>query len=351
MKENSQKRGVSIEVVETTLRSLYGVLRAVATGQRTPLFVSWNITYRCNLACRYCGLHRLEGPEASTSEVLTLIETLARLGARFVSFSGGEPLIRRDFPSIVAGCRRNGLAVSIQTNGFHLRRLLPDLLGLSEVRVSLDGPREVQDAIRGVGSHDAALDAIFACRERSIPVLATAVMTGPSLDRLREFLDQAARLEIGVLFQPMDRRFAGDLPVDAPLYPTPESFRRAMDLLIAEKGRGSPVVANSLSGLRYMRGWPKPDPLPCRTGRLMCTVDADGRIFVCDMYPGYERLLVRPGDDLAATLRHLQLPEPCPRCITGAMSDLNLAAAGRLDAILGLASRLVKIAGARRAST
>lgn len=318
-------------------------IRTLTAGRPFPLVMSWNITRKCNLNCKYCGLHGSGEQEASTAEVLHLVSSLARLGTRFVGFSGGEPLVRPDFPEIVAACRDHGMRVSIQTNGFYLRRWLPSLRGLDEVRVSLDGVREVQEALRGPGSYDAAVDAIRACRERGVPVLATAVMTGPSLARLREFLDLAAGLGVEVLFQPMDDRFSGGREDGEGLRPTPEAFRAAVDLLITEKTRGSTVVANSLPGLRYLRGWPDPDPLPCRAGRLMCTVDADGRVFVCDMYPGYERHRVRPGDDLAATLSRLDLPAPCPRCITGAMTDLNLAAAGRLQAVPTLLRRLWRL--------
>lgn len=324
----------------TPVRPAMGMLRALASGRRVPLLVSWNLTYRCNLACRYCGLHRTSGPEASTREVLARVADLARLGARTVGFSGGEPLMRRDLSTIVAACRDHGLAVSIQTNGTLLRRSLPRLDGLREVRVSLDGPRDSHDAARGAGSFDAAVDAIRACLERGVPVLATAVLTDRSILHLSEFLDIARGLGIGVLFQPMDARFAGGLPDDDPLYPHPEAFRRAVDLLLGERSRGNPAVLNSPAGLRYMRGWPDPDPIPCRVGRFLCTVDADGRVFACDMYPGYERHLVTPDADLERTLGRLDLPSPCPRCISGAMVDLNLAASGRLDAIPGLLSRL-----------
>lgn len=315
------------------------VVAALASGRRLPLVVSWNITRKCDLNCTYCGLHGAGEPEASTAEVLCLVESLARLGARFVGFSGGEPLTRPDFPRVVAACKDRGMRVSIQTNGLSLRKRIASLPGLDEVRVSLDGVREVQEALRGPRSHDAANDAIRVCRERGIPVLATAVMTGPSLARLPEFLDLAARLGVAVLFQPMDARFVGSRAVSETLWPDPEAFRAAVDLLIAHKERGSAVVANSLPGLRYLRGWPDPDPIPCRVSRLMCTVDADGRVFVCDMYPGYEHHLVRPDGDLGAVLRRLSLPGPCSRCITGAMADLNLAAAGRLDALQGVFTR------------
>lgn len=325
------------------LRDISSVARAAGAlmcGGRVPVIVSWNITYRCNLDCGYCGLHRPDAPEASTREVVERVAALARLGARCVGFSGGEPLLRSDLAEVVAACRDHGMRVSVQTNGFYLRRRLPSLPGVNEVRVSLDGPREVQESVRGAGSYDAALDAILACREHGVPVLATAVMTGPSLARVREFLDLAGGLGVGILFQPLDERFTGSRNTEAALRPPPEAFRAAVDFLIAEKTRGSGAVANSLPGLRYLRGWPDPDPIPCRASRLMCTVDADGQVFVCDMYPGYERNRVRPGDDLAATLNRLDLPAPCPRCITGAMTDLNLAAGGRLQAVPALLGRL-----------
>jgi cyclic pyranopterin phosphate synthase len=114
----------------------------VATDLRVSL------TDRCNLRCTYCmppeGLPWLPGPQVLTDdEVIRLVRiAVERLGVREVRFTGGEPLLRRGFPAIVAAAA--ALAprpkLSVTTNGIGLDRLAPTLrdAGLDRVNVSLD---------------------------------------------------------------------------------------------------------------------------------------------------------------------------------------------------------------------
>jgi len=66
-----------------------------------PFEIVWNITYSCNLKCKHCyenaGFHR---PELTTEQVYTVIDILSEIagfGLPALSFSGGEPLLRKDF--------------------------------------------------------------------------------------------------------------------------------------------------------------------------------------------------------------------------------------------------------------
>jgi cyclic pyranopterin phosphate synthase len=114
----------------------------VATDLRVSL------TDRCNLRCTYCmpaeGLDWLSRPELLTDdEVVRLIGiAVGRLGVREIRFTGGEPLLRRGLPAIVA--RTAQLTprpeISLTTNGIGLARLAGSLAkaGLDRVNVSLD---------------------------------------------------------------------------------------------------------------------------------------------------------------------------------------------------------------------
>ena len=112
----------------------------------TDLRVS--VTDRCNLRCTYCmpaeGLDWLPGPALLTDdEVSRLISVAVRLlGITEVRFTGGEPLIRRGLPAIIA--RTAALEprpeISLTTNGIGLARLAGSLAaaGLDRLNVSLD---------------------------------------------------------------------------------------------------------------------------------------------------------------------------------------------------------------------
>ncbi|MDS1268883.1 GTP 3',8-cyclase MoaA [Lipingzhangella sp. LS1_29] len=114
----------------------------VATDLRVSL------TDRCNLRCTYCmpaeGLDWLPKPELlSAAELARLIRVgVTRLGIREIRFTGGEPLLRRELPEIIAAASELEPRphTALTTNGIGLRRIAPELAraGLDRVNVSLD---------------------------------------------------------------------------------------------------------------------------------------------------------------------------------------------------------------------
>jgi cyclic pyranopterin phosphate synthase len=111
----------------------------------TDLRVS--VTDRCNLRCTYCmpaeGLDWLPKPQLLTFEELTrLVGIAVELGVRTVRLTGGEPLLRRGLPELVAqiAALRPRPKIAMTTNGLGLDRLAGPLAeaGLDRVNVSLD---------------------------------------------------------------------------------------------------------------------------------------------------------------------------------------------------------------------
>ena len=105
-----------------------------------------SITERCNLACMYCHNEGSEGCTRGPSEkempaelICEIVRTAAKFGVRKVKFSGGEPLLRKDFEEILA-CLPPLKEVSATTNGVLLSKRAKSLkaAGLDRVNVSLD---------------------------------------------------------------------------------------------------------------------------------------------------------------------------------------------------------------------
>ena len=318
------------------------VLRGLVTGRRVPLVVSWNITYRCNQRCRYCGVRREEVRDADTARVVDIIERLARLGTRVVVLSGGEPLVRDDIGRIIDACARHRMRVLLKSNGALLPERLGELRRVGEVQISLDGPREVHDRIRGAGSFDKVVEAVGVCRQAGIPVCLTAVLTRHSLPRLPELLDIVERLGVGVYVQPVDRAFTPNHTATADYFPQEDAYRAAVDRLLADKRAGRRSILNSEAGLRHFRRWPRFPAVRCFASRFLCALEPDGSLFVCDMFPGFEAHTVPAGDRFEETLQRLELPHPCPACTSGAMVEVNHAIAGDPRALWGLIERVVR---------
>jgi GTP 3',8-cyclase len=106
-----------------------------------------SVTDRCNFRCQYCmpaeGLPWLEREEILTFEEITRVVALfAAMGVGDVRLTGGEPLVRREFP-VLAGMLADlddVREVSVTTNGFLLARDAPRLVaaGIDRFNVSLD---------------------------------------------------------------------------------------------------------------------------------------------------------------------------------------------------------------------
>jgi len=95
--------------------------------RRAVLSFDLEITARCNHHCRHCYINLPPGDQEARSRELTLPEIndiadqAAALGAMWVLISGGEPLLREDFPEIYLALKRKGLLVSVFTNATLLR--------------------------------------------------------------------------------------------------------------------------------------------------------------------------------------------------------------------------------------
>jgi cyclic pyranopterin phosphate synthase len=106
-----------------------------------------SVTDRCNFRCQYCmpaeGLPWLERAEILTfEEIARLVEMFASMGVGDVRLTGGEPLVRRDFP-VLAGmlAEIDGVEdLSVTTNGFLLARDAKRLVraGVDRFNVSVD---------------------------------------------------------------------------------------------------------------------------------------------------------------------------------------------------------------------
>jgi GTP 3',8-cyclase len=106
-----------------------------------------SVTDRCNFRCQYCmpaeGLPWLERSEIlSFEEIERLVRVMAAMGVTDLRLTGGEPLVRREFPRLVGMLARvPGIEdLSLTTNGYLLERDADALVeaGITRVNVSID---------------------------------------------------------------------------------------------------------------------------------------------------------------------------------------------------------------------
>jgi cyclic pyranopterin phosphate synthase len=199
----------------------------------TDLRVS--LTDRCNLRCAYCmppeGLDWLPAPTLLTDDEVVRLARIGveRLGITEIRFTGGEPLLRRGLPGIVArtAALRPRPEISLTTNGIGLTRLAGALAegGLDRINVSLDTLRpEVFRSLAKRDRLDDVLAGLAAAAEAGLtPVKVNAVLMRGVND------DEAVPLLRFCLQHGYQLRFIEQMPLDAQ-----HGWRRA-DMITADE--------------------------------------------------------------------------------------------------------------------
>ncbi len=127
--------------------------------------VIWNFTNRCNLTCHHC--YSYADPNSkdflTTEFILDSIKDLKKAGVRFVIFSGGEPLIRKDIFKIADTMRENSIMTYLSTNGLFIneKNVKKIIDTFNYIGISIDGIGQVHDDFRGLdGAFDKSIGAI-----------------------------------------------------------------------------------------------------------------------------------------------------------------------------------------------
>jgi len=143
-----------------------------------PLYVAWQITNECNLACLHCieesGPGKAFADELQDDDVLRVLDQLIEEDVPYLSFSGGEPMVHPQFFRMVEHACANGRQLKIETNGHYLdakncERL--GALGVKAVQVSLDGAsRETFNRMRVLGEFNTAVEGTRNLRAAGVPI-------------------------------------------------------------------------------------------------------------------------------------------------------------------------------------
>ncbi len=262
--------------------------RVVRTASRAhiPISVLYEVTHRCNLGCEHCyltegpaGRPRPTGEELSLEEISRILGELAEAGTLFVTLSGGEVFMRRDFLQIVAHARSRGLSVTVFTTGTLLTpetaTALADLHVLS-VEVSIYSARpEVHDRVTRIpGSHARSLRALRLLRERGVAILIKSPLMKLNSGEYHGIVALAEELGAGYGIDPLlvPRRDGDMAPVKLGL------DREQMRAYFSD-----PVLAREF--FHPVACLPQPGEEICATGRRTCLISPYGDLFPCSVHP------------------------------------------------------------------
>ncbi|MCP3979684.1 MAG: radical SAM protein [bacterium] len=173
-----------------------------------PYVVSWNLTYRCNLACEHCYLDAGGSPlvqseafadrgELDTDGCRKVVDDIAQFAPEALTIlTGGEPLLRRDILEIIRYANGKKLWVVVGTNGVSITPTLADLLkkeGVRGLALSLDAlDAERHDGFRAIqGAWKNTVRGARILHERGLPFIVQTTVGSHNLTQLDGIADFA----------------------------------------------------------------------------------------------------------------------------------------------------------------
>jgi MoaA/NifB/PqqE/SkfB family radical SAM enzyme len=218
-------------------------------GSRHPLVNTMIINYNCNLRCKHCSIaaneDKLPSPfQISWDAALEEMQDHFDKGCRIIFFEGGEPTLWKDGEKnlrdlILKGKEIGYFVTGYTTNGTNVIYEDSDVIS-----VSVDGPREIHDSIRGAGTFDILMSKLDSTTHPNI--FANMVVMKPNLDKVRETVEVVAKNKRikGIMLN-----FITPPPYDIAL--TSEEKRKVVDLAFQLKREGLPVL-NTDKAMRDM---------------------------------------------------------------------------------------------------
>jgi radical SAM protein with 4Fe4S-binding SPASM domain len=241
-----------------------------------PYVVSWNLTYRCNLACEHCyldagGQPQVTSPafadrgELTTEQCFGVIDQLVAFAPECLTIlTGGEPLLRRDIVPIVRHAAGKGLWVVVGTNGIRITDNLARILAAEGVRglaLSLDAlDAEVHDRFRRVrGAWRNTVDGALILRERGMPFIVQTTVgahNAGALEAIAAFAHDELRAQVWNLYflVPTGRgQFVSDM--------TPEQYDEVLaDLARIQRAYAGKMVCNAKCAPHFIKRLFEEDP-------------------------------------------------------------------------------------------
>lgn len=174
-----------------------------------PKGVVFIITYRCNLRCLHCNLWRdyanYKDMELKFDDIKRLLIDLREFGVQEINYSGGEPLLKENFDKVLYFGYKLNFKQIVDTNGTLIDEYWAEIFKKYDINVnlSLEGPRKINDLIRGKGHFDSTIRAIELLKDKGLIPHVNLTLAKYNIKYLREFCEIIKNLNVKCGFQPI----------------------------------------------------------------------------------------------------------------------------------------------------
>jgi MoaA/NifB/PqqE/SkfB family radical SAM enzyme len=258
---------------------------------RRPVLVHFEVTERCNARCGFCDYWKTPA-SAKQYELDSFVDATRFFNPMLVTWTGGEPLLRRDLEQLVAEVDRvPGLKYTTLIT--HGGMLTPEraaslwAAGIHQFNISLDYLDGRHDVARGIpGLTERIMHHIEGMRARGIDnIRFNTVIKDDNLDQLLPIVERASALGCGVNFSVFTDAKNGnrDHLLGAS---THAALDDAIAALLAYKRRRRGVITSSDAYLREIPRYARGElTQPCRSGVRTIHLDPTGHVKRCPDFP------------------------------------------------------------------
>ena len=138
--------------------------------------------------------------ELNTAEILLILDELVGLDMRWISFTGGNPLLREDIGQIINPAAENKIRISLNSNGSLVKEKISQMERINRISLSLDGSEDVHDFLRGAGSYNNVIEAVNTANKKNISTVLNTVISKYNLNQIDYVLDIAKQFAVKVSF-------------------------------------------------------------------------------------------------------------------------------------------------------
>lgn len=248
-----------------------------------PSIVFWELTNLCNLRCKHCYTESgLTKSALSEKQIFSIEKQLLDNGIFYLGLGGGEPLLVRYLDEIVRRATKEGVSVSLSTNGTLITKRRAAKLckaDLSVIQVSIDGTEMMHDFIRGKGVYKKAIGSIAILKNQGMNVRCAMTVNSLNFDKIEETFLAVYDLGIDwfVVFRCMQEgraNFFSDL--------TSDQLRIATEtLILLEKKYPRMISYEKLVFFPFLTDKSVETIRGCEAGRSICNITFDGNITPC----------------------------------------------------------------------
>ncbi|MCU1322817.1 MAG: Radical domain protein [Acidobacteriaceae bacterium] len=330
------------------------VARESARMSHLPILIL-NLHTNCNCRCVMCDIwKRPDHREFPAGDLERHRESLRNLGVQQVVLTGGEPLLHRELPAVLAFFRAQNIRITLLTSGLLLRKHAQLLAThVDEVILSLDGPAEIHNQIRRIPrAFELIAQGIQALRvlNPTLPIAARTTVQKQNHTHLRATVATAHSLGLdSISFLPADlssQAFNRDQPWNlqrreevALNHEELGALHAEIELLIATHQldirnrfiqEGEPKLRRLAERFREYRGEGSPRAPLCNAPWVSTVMEADGSLRPCffhlpvatTAYQTLEQAINSPSARIFRKDLDVAKNSICKRCVC----SLNLAA-------------------------